>query len=70
MNGMYYLSGNGRFGRDLFFIVLTSAVIEGLQVGIPGRTPSIDDLLLNGVGGTVGLLLAAPVCRRLGTFRH
>ena len=64
-----WLSGRGRFGRALCLVVLTSAAIEGLQVFVPGRTLAVDDLLMNGVGGAIGLLAGGVARRRLGILR-
>lgn len=34
-----------------------SAVVEHAQASIPGRVPDVDDLLWNGVGGAIGVIL-------------
>ena len=46
----------------IFFVSLS---IEALQWCMPARFVSIDDLLLNTLGGTVGLLLARKICPRV-----
>jgi glycopeptide antibiotics resistance protein len=46
-----------------------SAVIEIVQLGIPGRFTSTDDLILNTVGAAVGYLGAAWAISRAGEAR-
>jgi hypothetical protein len=38
-------------------IAMLSALMELLQVGLPLRTPSVTDWILNGAGGAIGLVL-------------
>lgn len=48
----------GSVGRVLLFGLLVSAAIEFLQLGIPGRSATLRDLLGNGLGAGGGALLA------------
>lgn len=43
-----------------------SAAIEVTQLGVPGRTTSVDDVLLNTLGAVLGYLLAARSISRSG----
>ena len=40
------------------FVFATSLAIETLQIGIPKREPSFDDLIFNTLGGAAGIGLA------------
>jgi VanZ family protein len=50
--------------RTLVFVAAVSAVIEVLQLLVPGRTTSIDDVLLNVAGAGLGYALIERVRHR------
>ena len=53
--------GRGRWPALLFAVglmALFSSTLEVLQLGIPERFPSINDVILNTLGGAFGVLLA------------
>jgi hypothetical protein len=54
------VGGGGRrtFARSLALVLVASAAIETVQLLLPQRYPSVTDLLLNGAGGALGILLA------------
>lgn len=45
--------------KVLLACILFSACIELLQLALPGRTPSVRDVLVNGLGGWLGALIIA-----------
>jgi VanZ like family len=49
-------AGQGAW-RAVLLLALTSAGFETLQLFLPGRTTSIDDLIANTLGGALGVLL-------------
>lgn len=55
--------------RGLAIPLGLTALVEFVQVGVPGRDPAASDLILNGLGAVTGLLIAArglaPWGRRL-----
>jgi hypothetical protein len=54
-----------RAGRGLLLAATLSTVIELLQLAIPGRDPSIGDIVANSLGGALGVPLArAPATLR------
>jgi hypothetical protein len=55
-------------GWTILPIFLMSLGIEAGQWWMPARYMSIDDLLLNTLGGAIGLLLARQTCRRFRKF--
>ena len=61
--GKGWLSGTGK----LLLIFAASMTIESLQVFIPGRHPSIDDLILNTLGGGIGLFARQRIVRWVAT---
>ena len=61
--GKGWLGGTGK----LLLIFAASMTIESLQVFIPGRYPSIDDLILNTLGGGIGLFARQHVVRWVAT---
>lgn len=48
-------------GLAILLVVGMSLILETSQLFISTRNPSIDDLLLNSLGGTFGVLCAAPL---------
>ena len=38
-------------------IAVTSATLEALQIFVPRRAPSVDDLIFNVIGGALSLLV-------------
>jgi glycopeptide antibiotics resistance protein len=57
------------FGRAVAFAAGLSATIEIVQLVIPGRFTSTDDLILNTVGAAVGYLVAARMLNRAAEAR-
>jgi len=55
--------------RGLLLPVALTAVVEFVQIGVPGRDPAAQDLVLNALGAVTGALVAfrglAPWARRL-----
>ena len=49
--------GWATYAGGMVLIFAISLAIETLQLGIPGRYPSINDLILNTLGGVMGILL-------------
>ncbi|MGH7675779.1 MAG: VanZ family protein, partial [Gemmatimonadales bacterium] len=48
---------------------LLSTLIEGAQLMIPGRDPSLGDILFNTVGGLCGYAIAGTIVRQLRVDR-
>ena len=62
--GIALMAATGRAIRVVVFAVMLSIVIEVLQGMIPGRYPTLGDVVYNTVGGATGIGLAA-VTRQL-----
>ena len=60
------LRGQGRhpFVFGLVFVFSTSLTIEGLQFFTANRQPSVDDLIMNTVGGGLGLMAGRSLAAR------
>jgi VanZ like family len=65
-------SGDRSWRRAVGAVLLVAAVslsMETLQVLVPRRAPSVDDLIFNTLGGALGVLLAIAATRWLGVAR-
>jgi hypothetical protein len=60
----------GSTSRAIAGVLLVSLVIEAFQWWMPARFMSIDDLLLNTLGGVVGVFLARQLGRRVLRHRY
>jgi VanZ family protein len=61
------LGGRGRhpFILGLLFVFSTSFIIEGLQFFTVNRQPSVDDLIMNTLGGGLGLIAGKLIAGKL-----
>ena len=58
-----------RAAGAVLLVAAVSASMETLQVLVPRRAPSVDDLIFNTLGGALGVLLAIAATRWLGVAR-
>ncbi len=64
--GLAYGGGPGRFACLAAALVACAAAFEVFQIWAPGRTFSVPDLVISGLGGSIGLLSAWAMRLRMG----
>lgn len=53
-----YIKFNGNFNKTLKFCIFTTIFVECIQILLPMRLTDVDDLILNTLGGFIGILIA------------